>query len=201
MSRFTKKAIVEAFIELLNQRPMDKITVKDIVDRCEINRNTFYYYYQDIYALLEEILQDEMEKILEIPASLDSWQDSFMEAIRFALENRRAIFHVYHSNRKDHLIRYFNQVIGRAMDKFVREKARGLRVAEDDICVIRDFYQYALSGIILRWVENGMKEDPAAVVQRLGVLLEGNIRHALENGAAAPISQPYLFPVSGPGQP
>ena len=48
MSQFTKKAIVETFLELLKEHSLDKITVKDIVEKCGINRNTFYYYYQDI---------------------------------------------------------------------------------------------------------------------------------------------------------
>ena len=41
MPNFTRKAIQEAFITLLNERPLKQITVKDIVDTCGINRNTF----------------------------------------------------------------------------------------------------------------------------------------------------------------
>ena len=55
----TKQAIRQAFIELLNERPLDKISVKDIAERSTVNRNTFYYYYADIYALVEEIFQTE----------------------------------------------------------------------------------------------------------------------------------------------
>lgn len=55
MASFTKKAIVESFLHLLGKKPIDKITVRDVVDHCGINRNTFYYYFQDIYAVLEEI--------------------------------------------------------------------------------------------------------------------------------------------------
>ena len=42
MAQFTQKAIVESLIKLLNERPLDKITIKDIVEECGINRNTFY---------------------------------------------------------------------------------------------------------------------------------------------------------------
>ena len=44
MTQFTSKAIEESFIRLLNERPLDKITIKDIVDDCGISRNTFYYH-------------------------------------------------------------------------------------------------------------------------------------------------------------
>ena len=48
MMNRTKDAIVAAFGELLTERPLSKITVKDIVDRCEISRNTFYYHFEGI---------------------------------------------------------------------------------------------------------------------------------------------------------
>ena len=52
----TRKAIKESFMLLLNQKPLSKITVKEIVANCGINRNSFYYHYSDIPTLLEEIL-------------------------------------------------------------------------------------------------------------------------------------------------
>ena len=43
MANFTRRAIKEAFTSLLEERPLNDITVKDIVERCGINRNSFYY--------------------------------------------------------------------------------------------------------------------------------------------------------------
>lgn len=51
----TKKAIRRAVIELLNQKEIDEITVKDIADRADINRKTFYNYYNSVYQVVEEI--------------------------------------------------------------------------------------------------------------------------------------------------
>ena len=48
MSGFTKEIIAKTFTELLDEKPMSKITVKDIVERCGVNRNTFYYHFKDI---------------------------------------------------------------------------------------------------------------------------------------------------------
>lgn len=41
----TKLAIVDTFWQLLEEKPYNKITVQDIVDRCHVNRNTFYYHF------------------------------------------------------------------------------------------------------------------------------------------------------------
>ncbi|MBR4090617.1 MAG: TetR/AcrR family transcriptional regulator, partial [Mogibacterium sp.] len=65
-SNFTKKAIQDAFLELLNEKPLGKITVKDISEKCGVNRNTFYYHYQDICMLLEEMCENDFDHIVEM---------------------------------------------------------------------------------------------------------------------------------------
>ena len=64
MTNTTKVAIKESIIRLLNRKPLNKITVKEIVDDCGINRNTFYYHYADISALLEEIFNEQSDQLL-----------------------------------------------------------------------------------------------------------------------------------------
>ena len=83
MAQRTKQRIQETFVTMLDQESWDKITVKDLVDRCGMNRNTFYYYYQDLYALLEELLQEEAERIIEAHYAVALWQEGFLDAIAF----------------------------------------------------------------------------------------------------------------------
>ena len=52
MTQFTKAAIKASFIKLLNKKSLAKITVKEIVEDCKINRNSFYYHFSDILSLL-----------------------------------------------------------------------------------------------------------------------------------------------------
>ena len=52
-------------LKLLEEKSIDKITVKDICERCEINRNTFYYYFSDIYEVLEAMIEYETEQSLK----------------------------------------------------------------------------------------------------------------------------------------
>ena len=56
----TKERIVEAYIELESERPLEKITVTALVERSRITRKTFYYYFKDIYDLLEWIYTNEV---------------------------------------------------------------------------------------------------------------------------------------------
>ena len=52
MPPFAKREIKNSFIKLLTELPISQITVKDIVEDCGVNRNSFYYHFQDIYDLL-----------------------------------------------------------------------------------------------------------------------------------------------------
>lgn len=51
LPNFTRDAIIRSFLGLLNEKPVNHITVKDIVEDCGINRNSFYYHFQDLPAL------------------------------------------------------------------------------------------------------------------------------------------------------
>ena len=64
MANFTKRAIKSSFMKLLNEQPLSKISVRDIVEDCGINRNSFYYHFQDIPSLIEEIIKEEADKII-----------------------------------------------------------------------------------------------------------------------------------------
>ena len=77
MSIYTKKAIMDSFVKMLSQKSFDKITIKDIIEDCGLNRSTFYYYYEDIYALLEDVLQTELERITGKQVAYSSWQAGF----------------------------------------------------------------------------------------------------------------------------
>ena len=82
MAKFTKKAIMLSLLELLKTKSIDKVTVKDICDECEINRNTFYYYYKDIYDVLNSIFMQEIEKNLRDVAKDGSFYEKFCLSCR-----------------------------------------------------------------------------------------------------------------------
>ena len=167
----TKQAIRQAFIELLNERPLDKISVKDIAERSTVNRNTFYYYYADIYALVEEIFQTETQLFMEKLHSYASWEEAFREATAFVSENKRAVHHLFNSGNRNILEHYYHKVTYAAMLSYVRGQAEGLSAAEEDIQALAQFYAAALSGMTADWLRGGMKSNVNDHIDRLGRLI------------------------------
>ena len=59
--RYTQRILKESFLILLKQKPVNKITVKEVCEMAELNRATFYAHYSDCFALLESIEQELLE--------------------------------------------------------------------------------------------------------------------------------------------
>jgi len=74
-SIITKKALAKSLKELMNSIPLNKISVKEIVNNCGLNRQTFYYHFQDIYNLLEWIYETEAVESISQYRSYNTWTD------------------------------------------------------------------------------------------------------------------------------
>jgi probable dihydroxyacetone kinase regulator len=180
--QYTKKMIRDMCIKMLNERPLNKITVKDIVKACDINRNTFYYHYPDIYAILSEIFQSELQNAIDEYNDTLSWEEGFLVAAKFAMENRRAVYHVYNSMQREELENYIFSVAGNVMYRYVERESEseGIQASTKDKKLIASFYQCALTEMVLRWIGSGMKEDPNVIIRRIGELFDGHITLSLK---------------------
>ena len=180
MAQTTKNAIRKGFLDLLEQRPLDKISVVDIADHCGVNRNTFYYYYCDIYALVREVLETELDRVLNAPPLCTSWYQLMMRVTAFMRANRRAVYHLYQSSQRDLLEDYIYDVTYAVTESLVRRTAAGLPVSEEDLHTVTMYFTSALLGMISRWLRFGLKDNAEQTVERTGYLLEGSLRRMLE---------------------
>lgn len=184
MSQTTKKALAASLKKLARNKPIEKITIIDITDDCEVNRQTFYYHFQDIYDLVEWIFKSESTKAIQGNKTYETWQNGFLRVFGYVKENKEFVTSVYHSACKEHLVHYLYSETFELLLNVVNEKAEGKSVREEDKQFIADFYKYAFVGILLEWVEKGMKEAPEQIVGRVNVLIQGDITKALEKFAS-----------------
>ena len=157
MQKFTQKAIKENFLILLNQKSLDKITVRELVDTCGINKNTFYYYYSDLYNLLEDIFQEEADIVLNISNQKATFYEEYIRAATISIGNQQALMHIYNSSHREILREYLEKVTSEFIERFVREAAAEYTISEEGISYIANFYSYAFTGNTLRWFRNGIQ--------------------------------------------
>ena len=185
--RRTLKAIRSAFYELVLTKNYSDISITELTDLAEINRKTFYYYYQDLYAVLTEIFESELETVLGGVKEHVTWEEGIAQAMQIALRHKRAVYHVYHSMQRESLEKYLYNVAGEVMRRYVERQSEGIHASQGDKDIIAQFYQSALTEMVLNWIGQGMKEDGLEMITRIGQLFDGNIRASLKRSENLPV--------------
>lgn len=181
MSQTTKRALEASLKNLLLKKPLDKITINDIAEDCGINRMTFYYHFKDIYDLVEWSCVEDAAKALEGKKTYDTWQQGFLQIFEAVLANKPFIMNVYHSVSREQVEIYLYRLTYDLMIGVVEEKADGMAVRDEDKKFIADFYKFAFVGLMLDWIKKDMREGPQIIIDRLAILVHGNISSALES--------------------
>lgn len=164
---------------MLLKKPVNKITISDITEDCGINRMTFYYHFKDIYDLLEWSCLEDAAKALAGKKTYDTWQEGFLQIFQAVLDNKPFIQNVYQSVSREQVETYLYALTHNLVIGVVEEKALGMEVRDEDKEFIADFYKFAFVGLMLDWIKNGMKKDPQQIIERLSILIEGDITRAL----------------------
>ena len=179
MSNFTKKAIQESFLKLLTERPLSKITVKDIVADCGVNRNTFYYYFEDMPKLIESIVEEDAAEIIQSYPTIEKFEDCLEAAITLALAKKRAVLHIYHSANREIYEMYLWKVCDHTVNAYVTSVLQGKSVRESDLAVVKEYLSGLAYGIFSRWLKNDMNDDIRGMLLRLTEIKKGMIEEMI----------------------
>ena len=180
MSSITKVALADSLKKLLQIKTLDKITVKDIVEDCGVNRQTFYYHFHDIYDLLGWFFIKEAEKIVGNKKTYTTWQQGFLQAFKYVNNDKKLIINAYNSIGREYLENYLYSIVYELLKDIVEEKAEGMDVSDEDKKFVADFYKYAFVGLSLEWIRMGMKDNPELIIEKLSKLIKGDIEAGLK---------------------
>ena len=167
MAKQTQKFIMSTFMQLLEGESLDKITVRDIVEECEINRNTFYYHYSDIYDLLDDVFRVETEKFMSEDVDENTtFGEEYERAACFVLKYKKAILHIYDSKKRDVLQNYLETLAFSFISRFVKKEADGYGLPDEDIDYITGFYTNAIVGNTLGWIKRKLPSGQEKFIAR-----------------------------------
>ena len=180
MTTQTKDAIKNSFMKLLNRKPLSKITVKEIVEDCGINRNSFYYHFEDIPHLIEEIFNEQADAFFQ-PEQNESIYGCMTTAIRFALQNKTAMMHIFNSANREMFERYLNSVAARTVESYVEYYTANYRISDENREALVLYYKNILNGFVMDWLSGGMRYDLAEKLRRVCGVFEGTFDNAMRN--------------------
>jgi len=183
MQNSTEEVLVAALELVLQKKPIDKVTVKDIVSECDLTRQTFYNHFTDIYALVEWAAARATKRALNNAADYDNWQQGFYDVMLIIRDNKVIIDNTYKSVYRDLMEKHIYQIIYSYIIAVVEKQAIGMSVDQKHKDFIAHFYSLAFIAVIFEWLKDGMKDDPQDIVDQTGVLVQGDFKKALKKYA------------------
>lgn len=155
----TEQMIIDTFLKLVEEKTLDKITIQDIADQCGINRNTFYYHFDDIYSLIETIFKNRLNTIEIMFEDGASWDECSKVAVNFLIENRRAIRHIAFSMSRSQLDHYLFVVFKKIFTEYLLDNFI-VDISDEKFDDLILFYTYAVIGCIVHnFIENNNDID------------------------------------------
>lgn len=163
MATKTKDLIVDSFLSLAVQDDVDveKISITDIVENCNISRQTFYYHFKDINEMLSWAFENETAKLMKNMSSITKWQDAiklfepFFDKYSAFLKkclNTKLFVYIY-SLLYDNLYDFTRD--------FLTEQIKCKYNDKTDFAVMT--YVYALIGFIIRELKKDKPDFPALI--------------------------------------
>ena len=172
-SELTKAAIKKSYVELLDIKPANQITVRDISERCGFNRNTFYYHYADVPTLVEDIVIDAMDKIIAEHSDFSSLGACIRVMTDFARAHKKAVLNLYNSSNRNLYERYLMKVCGIVVEKYLVTVFGQIPVDPESRAILVRFYKCESFGQIIDWLNNSMSYNIDEEFAKLWKLREG----------------------------
>lgn len=178
-----KHALAAALKELIAQKPIDKITIHDITERCGIRRQNFYYHFEDVYDLMRWMFQEEAMSLLRQHEGTLLWQEGLLQLFRYIEENKAVCLCALRSVGREHLKRFFetdiHAIIHRTVEQFGHEVgAISAGVTESDVELVTHFYVVALTGMLESWLLGEIDRTPEELIRSADCILQDHVQGA-----------------------
>ena len=183
----TKKAIREAVLQLLGDKTIDDISITELAEVAQINRKTFYNYYQHPYQILDELEGELAEEFVSaINASdWDDWYDGqsfdfhkiFSCVTRSVQENKETYRHLLKIKKtSDIMVKIENRLKVEAIEYF----SRYLNIDKEFIVMIMEYVISGMFGVYRKWFSDGQQVPADEVAKNIGIISLGGINALLQ---------------------
>lgn len=177
-SAATRRAISEALKALMLQKPLDKITIGEIMDACGMRRQHFYYYFTDIYDLLRWTFEEEALQLRREQSGALPWQEGLLQLFHYIADHRAICLCALDSLGREYLNQLFETdisgIVRRTVDRLARENGFPENAAMEDTAV--RFLTLALAGVMESWLRGELTQTPEELIGIFSTIFQDYIR-------------------------
>lgn len=162
--RYTRMVIEQCFLELLEEKPVAKITVTELCARAQINRATFYKHYLDIPDLLEKMEERLFDEIRESFGSENIKLRAFLVKMMYYTRDQDRRFMLLGGENGDPelMAKTFRVCYEQGYPLLARNVSI---LKESERQMLYSFLSYGAGAVLTTWIKNGMTEEPETVAQ------------------------------------
>lgn len=148
-----KAVITSTFLNMVKHKGIDKITVKALIDACNISRQTFYYHFQDIMEVIEWALKQATQDMLTRSLEVANPEEALAVLISSAVENRTLILKLLDSQRREQIEKLVVQAARAYLQELLRSGPHKIPLDYADTEVALDFWAFGISGILFKYCQ------------------------------------------------
>ena len=174
-----KELLARALLEYLELHPNEPVSVTSITRICGISRQSFYYHFRDIPDLYAWTLHHELVKTVR-PVRGEGWRAEIQAVLERMYENRLLVMRAAQARGSVNIDELLKNERGIHIMRSVEEISTGLGIAPADRALIARFYTAGLVEIVRLWIDDGMREPPERLAERLSLFFV-NSSELLEN--------------------
>lgn len=167
--RYTKMVLKQNFLKMLRNTPLETMTVKELCAAAEINRATFYRYYDDCFSLMEEIEREMLDDLKKLIAEQDS-RSALQKMLAKIKENKEIYCLLCSDNGDRYLTEKIIAVCYKQTDLNMQRLYPNLMRTQREW--IYRFIAKGCSGILEVWINNGIKEPSEQVADFMLKLID-----------------------------
>ena len=182
-SEQTKKKMSCALKALMQQKPLDRIAILDITDRCGIRRQNFYYHFDDIYALLRWTFEQEALPLLYDAQTGLVRKDGLLQLFRYLDENREFCYMALISVERGRLRHFFEEDIYNMVSNTIRQICAEIGPfagSREDLRIATRFCVLAVGALTESWLRGEIDRSPEELVRFLHTALSDQIQGATQ---------------------
>ena len=189
MASGTKDALTSALRQMMTVKPIDKVTVKDIVEICGVNRQTFYYHFDDVDDLLEWVFEQDSDRVFPHEVVRERWLDDMMTYFDYLVSNSAFTLNVYNSNSRLYMLRYLKNRMEICIRRFAEIVSEGMNIDRQDFEFVVEFYANCAIGLISQWLDLGMQWPKEMTRERILRVMDQSVENMLTRFAISPDRQ------------
>jgi len=181
----TKKVLTNSLKKLMTQKPLEKISVREITEDCGLNRQTFYYHFSDIYNQLEWLYQQEIIAIFADNKGRRLWQEGLLDFFNYCRENREVCCCTLKSLGREHLFRCFYHDIYEIFRGTIDILSKGIDMSDEYKGMLTEYYVISFGGIVENWLYGNINQSPEELVEFIDTMLQDQmmgiaLRHGVD---------------------